>query len=123
MVIKRMPTNCGDETCPSCVIAGDFIFLAHHAGGNAKAGVENQMRASLERMKKTLESVGAEMNDVVQINLYLRFTEDFDKARMVFYEYFEKGSFPARMTTTTDFIDDHCLCMVDGTAYKPGAGN
>ena len=29
-MIKRMPTNCGDKTCPSCVIAGDFIFLAHH---------------------------------------------------------------------------------------------
>ena len=121
-MLKRMPTNCGDETCPSCVIAGDFIFLAHHAGGNNKKDVEEQMRSCLESMKKTLESAGAKMNDMVQINLYLRFIEDFDKARKVFNEYFDEENFPARMTTTTDFIDKGCLCMLDGTAYKPGAG-
>ena len=73
-------------------------------------------------MKKTLESAGAKMNDMVQINLYLRFIEDFDKARKVFNEYFDEENFPARMTTTTDFIDKGCLCMLDGTAYKLGAG-
>ena len=121
-MIKRMPTNCGDKTCPSCVIAGDFIFLAHHAGGNNEKGVEEQMKSCLESMKKTLESAGAKMNNMVQINLYLRFIEDFDKARKVFNEYFDEENFPARMTTTTDFIDKGCLCMLDGTAYKPGAG-
>ena len=121
-MIKRMPTNCGDNTCPSCVTAGDFIFLAHHAGGNNKGNIEEQMRAALESVKKTLKSVGAEMNDMVQINLYLRSVKDFEKAREVFYDYFDEGNFPARMTTTTDFIGEHCLCMIDGTAYKPGAG-
>ena len=117
-----MPTNCGDDTCPSCTAAGDFIFLAHHTGGHDKKDVEHQMRKSFESTKKTLESVGAEMNDMVQINLYLRFIEDFDKARKVFYEYFSKDNFPVRMTTTTDFIGKNCLCMLDGTAYKPGVG-
>ena len=119
-MIKRMPTNCGDNTCPSCVTAGDFIFLAHHAGG--KGNIEDQMRAALESVKKTLKSAGAEMNDMVQINLYLRSVKDFEKAREVFHEYFDEGNFPARMTTTTDFIGENCLCMVDGTAYKPGVG-
>lgn len=31
MIIK-MPTHCGDDTCSSCVVAGDYIFLAHHGG-------------------------------------------------------------------------------------------
>ena len=122
-MIKRMPTNCGDNTCPSCVTAGDFIFLAHHAGGKNEKDIESQMKAALEKVKKTLESVGAEMKDMVQLDLYLRNLEDFEKARKVFNEYFDEGNFPARMTTTTDFIDAHCLCMVDGTAYKPGVGN
>lgn len=26
-MIRRMPTHCGDETCSSCVVAGDYIFL------------------------------------------------------------------------------------------------
>lgn len=117
-MIKRMPTNCGDETCSSCVVAGDFIFLSHHTGDNSES-VEQQMRGCFENMKKTLESVGSSLNDMVQINLYLKSLKDFDKARKVFYEYFEENNFPARMTTSTDFIDEKRLCMIDGTAYNP----
>ena len=50
--IKRLPTHCGDETCPSCVIAGDFIYLAHHAGGFDKREIRHQMRAVFERAKR-----------------------------------------------------------------------
>lgn len=116
-MIKRMPTHCGDDTCSSCVVAGDFIFLAHHAGGFDKDDVVHQMEASLSSMQRTLESVGATLDDVVQINLYLRRIEDFPKARDVFYRYFMNG-FPARMTTTSDFVSPACLCMLDGVAYK-----
>lgn len=31
-MLKRMPSNCGDDTCASCVVAGDYIFLGHHGG-------------------------------------------------------------------------------------------
>jgi 2-iminobutanoate/2-iminopropanoate deaminase len=114
-----MPTHCGDETCPSCVVAGDFIYLAHHAAGFEKNDIKHQMAATFVRAKKTLESVGATLNDMVQINLYLKNLDDFDGAREVFYEYFNKGNFPARMTSQTEFLDSDCLCMIDGVVYKP----
>jgi 2-iminobutanoate/2-iminopropanoate deaminase len=117
-MFKKMPTHCGDETCSSCVVAGDFIFLAHHAGGFDKNDIAHQVRASFERMKKTLASVNASLDDMVHINFYLKDLNDFDKGRKVFYEYFKDG-FPARMTLTTEFLDDDCLCMLDGVAYKP----
>lgn len=116
-MIKRMPTHCGDDTCSSCVIAGDFIFLAHHAGGFQSNNIVDQMEASFESLKKTLESAGASLDDMVQINLYLKNIEDFRPARDVFYKYFKNG-FPARMSTTTNFVDSACLCMLDGIAYK-----
>ena len=118
-MLKRMSTHCGDETCPSCVVAGDFIFLAHHAGGFEKQDIGHQMRSTFERAKGTLESAGATLGDMVQINLYLKDLDDFDGARKVFYEFFDEGSFPARMTILTEFLDPNCLCMIDGTAYKP----
>ena len=121
-MIKRMPTHCGDETCPSCVVAGDFIFLAHHAGGFDKEDVVHQMEAAFDKLKGTLESVGASLDDMVQINLFLRDIEDFRRARDVFFKYF-KGGFPARMASTTDFVDSACLCMLDGIAYKKGISN
>jgi 2-iminobutanoate/2-iminopropanoate deaminase len=121
-MIKRMPTHCHDETCPSCVVAGDFIFLAHHAGGFDSDDVVRQMEAAFDKLKDTLESAGASLNDMVQINLFLRDIGDFRAARDVFFKYFEDG-FPARMTLTTDFVDASCLCMLDGIAYKKGIGD
>jgi len=116
-MIKRMPTHFGDDTCSSCVVAGDYIFLAHHAGGFDQDDIGHQMKVSFDRLRATLESVGATLDDMVQINLYLKNIEDFQKARDVFYEYF-KNDFPARMTTTTDFVNSSCLCMIDGIAYR-----
>jgi 2-iminobutanoate/2-iminopropanoate deaminase len=121
-MIKRMPTHCGDETCPACVVAGDFIFLAHHAGGFESNDVVHQMEVCFERMSKTLKSVGASLDDMVQINLYLKDIKDFRSARDVFFKYFKKD-YPARMATTTNFVDSTCLCMLDGIAYKPGISN
>jgi 2-iminobutanoate/2-iminopropanoate deaminase len=121
MMIKRMSTHCGDDTCPSCVVAGDFIFLAHHAGGHESNDIVYQIEASFNSLKTTLESVGASFDDIVQINLYLKNIDDFRIARDVFYKYFRNG-FPARMTTTTNFVNPTCLCMLDGVAYKLGAG-
>lgn len=118
-MIKRMPTHCGDETCPSCVVAGDYIFVAHQAGGHESNDIAYQMHASFKQLQATLESVGASLDDMVQINLYLKNISDFRAARDVFYQYFKNG-FPARMATTTDFVNDTCLCMLDGIAYKPG---
>ena len=115
-MITRLPTHCGDDTCASAVIAGDFIFIAHQAGGFDRNDVAHQMHACFAGLKQTLAQAGATLDDMVQINLYLRDIRDFDAARDVFSDYFKNGA-PARMTTTTDFVDTRCLCMLDGVAY------
>ena len=118
-MLKRMTHPSGDETCSSCVVAGDFIYLAHHAGGFDRDDIQHQMRAAFDSVQGTLASVGATMRDMVQIHLYLKNLEDFALAREVFHEYFEPGCFPARMTSATGFLHAQCLCMVDGVAYRP----
>ncbi|ATM97509.1 2-aminomuconate deaminase [Yersinia frederiksenii] len=117
-MITRMKTHCKDDTCPSCVVAGGFIFLAHHSGGHEKVDIEFQIRASLNALRKTLRSVNAELEDMVQLNLYLRNRADFDKARNVFPEYFTEQQYPVRTTLFTDFVNESCLCMLDGVAFK-----
>lgn len=117
-MIRRMPTHCGDDTCSSCVVAGDYFFLAHHGGGQDKEDIVHQIRKTFESMENTLVSVGATLDDVIRINLYLRNITDFRLAADVFKEYFKDGA-PARMTTTTDFVGKSCLCQMDGIAYKP----
>lgn len=116
--IKRLPTHCGDKTCPSCVVAGDYIYLAHHAGGFDKRDIRHQMRAVFERVKSTLATAGAILDDMVQIHLYLYDPSDFEGAIEMFNEYFDEDCFPERMTSTSKFLDKECLCMIDGVAYK-----
>lgn len=117
-MLKKMPTHCGDDTCSSCVVAGDFIFLAHHGGGQDVNDLVHQTRATLESMARTLATVGATLDDVVQLNYYIKSTEDFRRGADVFREYFKNGA-PARMTVVTEFIGPTCLCQMDGIAYKP----
>lgn len=116
-MIRRMPTHCGDDTCASCVVAGDYIFLAHHAGGFEKQDIAYQVSAALTRMRQTLASVGASLEDMVQINFYIKNTEDFEEGRNVFPEFFTGGA-PARMTVVTQFLAPECLCQIDGIAYR-----
>lgn len=117
-MIQKMPTHCGDDTCSSCVVAGDYIFLAHHGGGQDVLDIVHQTRATLESMAHTLASVGATLDDVVQLNFYIKNVADFRKGADVFREYFKNGA-PARMTVVTEFIGANCLCQMDGIAYKP----
>ena len=117
MMIK-MPTHCGDDTCSSCVVAGDYIFLAHHGGGQDIMDIVHQTRATLESMSRTLATVGATLDDVVQLNFYIKNVSDFRKGADVFREYFKNGA-PARMTVVTEFVGANCLCQMDGIAYKP----
>lgn len=118
-MITRTRTQCKDNTCPSCVVAGGFIFIAHHSGGHEKEEIAFQMRASLDALRKTLHSVNATLDDMVQLNLYLRHRADFSKARDIFYECFTEQKFPARTTLFTDFVNEKCLCMIDGVAFRP----
>ncbi|ACS85974.1 RidA family protein [Musicola paradisiaca] len=116
MMIMRAAPHTKDDTCPACVVAGGFIFLAHHSGGHEKADAVFQARASLKALSRTLQSVDASLNDMVQLTLYLKHRQDFPAVRDVFREFFTDGHYPARMTVFTDFISENCLCMMDGTA-------
>lgn len=117
-MITKMPTHCRDDTCSSCVVAGDFIFLAHHGGGQDVDDIVHQTRATFDAMQRTLASVGATLDDVVQLNYYIKNTADFRRGADTFREYFPNGA-PARMTVVTEFVGSRCLCQMDAIAYKP----
>lgn len=119
-MIQRMGNHYGDDTCSSCVVAGDYIFLAHHGGGQDVNDLAYQTRASLDSLQQTLQSVGATLDNMVQITYYIRSVEDFRKGADVFRDYFKNGA-PARMTVVTEFVGENCLCQVDGLAYMPAA--
>ena len=96
--------------------AGDLIFLGLHrgAGNNFKTQFDNTFLL----LKKTLAEYDLTLAHLVKVNVWLKYIEDLPEMEKRFGNYFEKDKFPARMTATTKFIDDDCLLMIDGTAYR-----
>ncbi len=117
-MIKRITECCDDKTLSKGIEAGQYIYLSHHSGGYEKEEIGHQMRKTFEGIKDTLSYFNANLSDMLKVNLYLKTKEDFEDAISVFEEYFEEENTPARTTVITDFVDEGCLCQIDGVAYK-----
>lgn len=100
----------------SAVMAGECVFLGLHRGFGQS--FKEQIHNTFSHLKETLNHLDVPLDNVVKVNVYLKNIKDLPEMEQVFYEYFEKDKFPARMTTTTEFIDSDCLMMIDGIAYK-----
>jgi len=102
----------------SAVAAGDYVFIGLHRG-HGESFME-QIHNVFFHLKETLGQCGTTLDRVVKVNVYLKDIQDLPVMEKVFLDYFDHDNFPARMTSTTEFIDADCLLMMDGTAYIPG---
>lgn len=100
----------------SAVAAGDFVFLGLHRGFGDSFTV--QIRNALDQVKQTLSGYGLTLNDLVKVNVWLKDIDDLSIMEQVFVDYFPPDGFPARMTSTTEFVDADCLMMIEGVAYR-----
>jgi len=104
----------------SAVAAGDLIFLGLHRGSGDDFAA--QFDDTFKYMEKTLAEFGLTLAHIVKVNVWLKHIEDLPEMEKRFCNHFEKDRFPARMTSTTEFIDDDCLLMIDGIAYRKNNG-
>ena len=125
MAIKFIDLNDPDWgfTFTSCVIAGDFIYTAHHAGydfqqGTWPVGIKAQTEQCFENLRRTLAEAGATLDDVVKTTVLFRDTADFPDLREVYRDVFTHG-YPARSGLVTEFLDPQCLVQIEAVAYKP----
>ena len=112
-MITRIPTPFSYSTA---VAAGDYVFLGLHRGFGDS--FSEQIHDTFSYLKQTLLQVEVPLENIVKVNVYLKHIKDLPEMEKVFMEYFEQDKFPARMTSTTEFIDSDCLMMIDGIAYK-----
>ncbi|UCD09317.1 MAG: RidA family protein [Dehalococcoidales bacterium] len=110
--VKYLPTP---FSYSSAVQAGDYVFLGLHRGfGN---DFSTQFDDTFSYLEKTLAEFNLVLENLVKVNVWLREIKDLQEMEKRFNDFFEKDKFPARMTSTTEFIDDDCLLMIDGVAY------
>jgi len=114
-MITRIPTP---FSYSSAVATGDFVFLGLHRGFGDS--FKEQIHSAFSHVKETLLQVNVPLENIVKVNVYLKNIADLPEMEKVFMDYFEKDKFPARMTSTSEFIDSDCLMMMDGIAVVFG---
>jgi len=67
-----------------------------------------------------LATLNLTLADMVKVHVWLKNIKDLPAMEKGFFNYFETDHFPARVTATTEFIDDDCLLLIEGTAYRGG---
>jgi 2-aminomuconate deaminase len=113
--------------------AGEYLFVSgtsSRRGDNTIAGAEvdemgtarldirAQTRAVIENIREILESVGAQLTDVVEITTYLVSMNDFGGYNDVYGEYFGYDG-PARTTVAVHQLPHpHLLIEIRAVAYK-----
>jgi len=114
--------------------AGDFLFVSgtsSRRADNTFAGVEvdemgttrldirEQTRAVIENIRGILESVGAGLEDLVEVSTFLVNMNDFGGYNEVYGEYFDYDG-PARTTVAVHQLPHpHLLIEIKAVAYRP----
>lgn len=117
--------------------AGDFIFVSgvssrrpdnSFAGASADPDgavaldIRLQTRAVIENIQKLLASVGAGLDDLVQVTCFLVNMNDFNGYNEAYGELFPKGG-PTRTTVAVHQLPHpHILIEINGVAFKPSNG-
>jgi 2-aminomuconate deaminase len=121
-------------TFPHVRRAGDFLFVSgtsSRRADNSLAGVtvdsmgttqldiREQTRAVIENIRDILTSVGADLDDVVEISSYLVNMNDFGGYNETYSEFFGFDG-PARTTVAVHQLPHpHLLIEIKAVAYKP----
>lgn len=107
------------------VRAGDFLFVTGQIPFRdgevmSQGSVEDQTRAVLDEIRKTLSLAGCELSDVVESMVWLKDREDFPGFNSVYAEYFPKDP-PARSAVLNQLLVD-VKVEIRVIAYKPENG-
>ena len=101
---------------------GSYVFTAGQVAWDrtgevvAHGDVTQQTVQTLENVKSVLEEGGADLDDVVKCNVYLKDIADFQAMNAVFARYFPKDP-PARTTVQALLAEPEMLVEIEAIAY------
>lgn len=104
------------------VWAGDTLYLSGHLGLDPQTGKpgdtpEKEARLVLDAFKKTLETAGLTMNDLVSVQIFCSDVTLFKTFNSVYVTYFN-GEFPARAFLGSGKLLFDARFEVQGIAVK-----
>lgn len=114
--------------------AGDFLFVSGTSSrradnsfegvevdsfGTTSLDIKVQTRAVIENIQDILQSVGADLSDIVDVTSFLVNMNDFGGYNEVYNSYFDFTG-PTRTTVAVHQLPHpHLLIEIKVTAYKP----
>jgi len=104
------------------VRSGDTLYVAGHIGidsrtGNAPSDPSTEARLVMEAVKRTVESSGLTMDDLVSVTIYCTDLQLYEMFNVAYRSYFH-GHYPARAFIGTDKLLRGAHFEVQGLAVK-----
>lgn len=102
----RVQKDANSASFSPYVCAGDFVFVSGQAsvedGVIVPGTFEEEMRRSVENVRKVLGETGLGLSDVVKVGAYVDDPADVPEFNRIYREYF-RAPLPARTTLTGCF--------------------
>lgn len=121
-VEHSVPPGSSPVPFSDAVRSGDTLYVAGHIGidsrtGNAPSDAATEARLVMEAVKRTVESAGLTMDDLVSVTVYCTDLQLYDIFNAVYRTYFH-GHYPARAFIGTDKLLRGGHFEVQGLAIK-----
>ncbi len=116
--LARLPAFC------HAVVAGDFIYVSGTLGtvpGSmdlVPGGAGPQTAQAMRHIETILRACGAELSDLVKVNVYLSDIGAFDEMNRAYLDVMGADP-PARITVGRGEFALGAAVEIDGVAYKP----
>lgn len=98
-VLPQSAPSSGDALGPPGVDAGDYVYVSgqgpRRTDGSTPVGFSDQVRQSLENVRRVVEKAGLTMDHVVYVQVYLEDINHYSELNEVFAAYFPNDP-PAR---------------------------
>ena len=117
MLVKVTNRVSKEQSMPTVIMAGDFVFVPQLESGMFLSDVTVQLIKCLENLTFVLTDAGVELEDIVQMNVMFSSIADYDKVQAVFPKFFKNELF-VRNVMISEFESPGCLCQIDAVAYK-----
>ena len=122
--IRSARTEKADLPFSDAVWAGDTLYLSGHLGleaatGHPPANATDEARLVMEAFKKTVESAGLTMQDLVFMQIFCSDVSLFDEFNAVYRTFFADG-YPARAFLGSGKLLFNGRFEIQGIAVKRG---
>jgi 2-iminobutanoate/2-iminopropanoate deaminase len=112
----------GTQFITPVVAHGGLIYVAgqgaHDSGPASSWDIGAHTKTVMDKVKKLVETGGSNMDNVVQLSVFLAKIDDYDGMNKVFKTYFPHGG-PARTTVAVAALPGNSLVEVNCIAALP----